>query len=293
MSLLSLSELNALSADAFGARLADIFEHAPWVAGRAASLRPFGSVDALHDAMMNVVRELPEAELVKLLAGHPPLAGAAARAGTMTADSTREQGALALSQLSQEEFARWDALNAAYIDKFGFPFIICVRRHTLASVQRSFERRLRNDRTTELELAVQEIGRVSRLRLAARIDGALTNIAGQLTTHVLDTAHGRPAAEVRVELFETSASGERPIASALTNSDGRTSAPLLDGTPLRIGTYELRFHIGDYYRKLGAVAEEQPFLDVVPIAFGIGEAESHYHVPISVTPWAYSTYRGS
>lgn len=293
MSLLSLDDLNTLPAEDFGAGLADIFEHAPWVAGRAAGLRPYASVDVLHDAMMGVVRDLPEPQLVALLAGHPPLAGAAARAGTMTADSTREQGALALGQMSQDEFARWDALNASYLDKFGFPFIICVRRHTLASIQRSFKRRLQNDRATELKLAVQEISRVSRLRLAARIAGPLSNITGQLTTHVLDTAHGRPAAAVRVELLETSAIGERVIARATTNADGRTSKPLLDGSPLRIGTYELRFHIGDYYRRLGALGDEQPFLDVVPIAFGIGEAEAHYHVPLSVTPWAYSTYRGS
>jgi 2-oxo-4-hydroxy-4-carboxy-5-ureidoimidazoline decarboxylase len=294
MNRISLEQLNAMNADTFGARLADIFEHAPWVAARAAAGRPYAHVDALHDAMMAQVRALSETELVALLAGHPPLAGAAARAGTMTADSTKEQGALALGSLSQDEFSRWDALNAAYTEKFGFPFIICVRRHTLASIVRSFERRLNNDRATELKLAVQEIGRVSRLRLAARIEGqAPTNISGQLTTHVLDTAHGRPAAQVRVELFETTPEGERAIASALTNGDGRTDAPLLDGAPLRIGTYELRFHIGEYYRKLGAQVEEQPFLDVVPIAFGIGEAEAHYHVPISVTPWAYATYRGS
>jgi 2-oxo-4-hydroxy-4-carboxy-5-ureidoimidazoline decarboxylase len=294
MSPLTLQAINQASAGDFKARLADIFEHAPWVAASIVDQRPFTSVDALHDAMIASVHALPEPDLVKLLAGHPPLAGEAARKGTMTADSTREQGALALGSLSQADFARWDELNAAYSDKFGFPFIICVRRHTLASIVRSFERRLRNDRATELKLAVQEISRVSRLRLAARIEGhALSNISGQLTTHVLDTAHGRPAAEVRVELYETSAAGGQPIASTLTNRDGRTDLPLLDGSPLRIGTYELRFHIGDYYRKLGTLADEQPFLDVVPIAFGIGEAEAHYHVPLSVTPWAYSTYRGS
>jgi 2-oxo-4-hydroxy-4-carboxy-5-ureidoimidazoline decarboxylase len=289
----TLEELNRMPREAFLAALGDVFEHAPWVTGSVVDQRPFASVDALHTAMLASVRALPEDQLVALLAGHPALAGAAARAGTMTADSTKEQGALALEKLPGEQMARWDALNAAYQDKFGFPFIICVRRHTLASVLRSFEKRLARDRAAELVAAVEEIARVSRLRLAARVENhALPGIAGMLTTHVLDAAHGRPAPAVRVELFETSANGSHAIAQAVTNGDGRTR-PLLEGTPLRIGTYELRFHVGDYFRAIGAAVNDTPFLDVVPIAFGIGEAEGHYHVPISITPWAYSTYRGS
>jgi len=290
----TLEELNQMPRDAFLAQLGDVFEHAPWVTGSVVDQRPFSSVAAMHAAMLASVRALPEEKLVALLAGHPALAGAAARAGTMTADSTREQGALALEKLPEEQMAHWDALNSAYQAKFGFPFIICVRRHTLASVLRSFARRLAADRASELVAAVEEIGRVSRLRLAARIENhGMDEIVGRLTTHVLDAARGKPAPAVRVELFEKSTAGMHPIAQGVTNGDGRTAEPLLDGMPLRIGTYELRFHVGDYFRSLGEGDTEMPFLDVVPIAFGIGEPESHYHVPLSITPWAYSTYRGS
>jgi 2-oxo-4-hydroxy-4-carboxy-5-ureidoimidazoline decarboxylase len=116
---------------------------------------------------------------------------------------------------------------------------------------------------------------------------------GRLSTHVLDTHGGRPASGVRIELFEAGRSAHSLLAEAITNADGRTDAPLLGGGPLRIGRYELRFHIGEYFARNGAKLPEPAFLDVVPVRFAIGEAEGHYHVPLLVTPWSYSTYRGS
>ncbi|HEX8164514.1 MAG TPA: hydroxyisourate hydrolase [Beijerinckiaceae bacterium] len=115
---------------------------------------------------------------------------------------------------------------------------------------------------------------------------------GRLSTHVLDTMSGTPAAGVRVELY---ALGEerRLVASATTNADGRTDAPLLSGDALPGGAYELLFHVGDYFRGKGAVLPSPPFLDTVPVRFGIADASAHYHVPLLVSPFAYSTYRGS
>ncbi len=117
---------------------------------------------------------------------------------------------------------------------------------------------------------------------------------GRLSTHVLDTHAGHPAAGVTIELFELAAHGEpRMIASVTTNLDGRTDQPLIGGRPIPIGRYELRFHVGDYFARRGAPHSDPPFLDVVPVAFAVAEAEGHYHVPLLVTPWSYSTYRGS
>jgi 2-oxo-4-hydroxy-4-carboxy-5-ureidoimidazoline decarboxylase len=111
---------------------------------------------------------------------------------------------------------------------------------------------------------------------------------------VLDTHGGRPAEGVAVELFELSAAGERAlIAHAVTNRDGRTDAPLIDGRPLPIARYELRFHVADYFAARGAPQADPPFLDVVPVAFTVAEPEGHYHVPLLVSPWSYTTYRGS
>jgi 5-hydroxyisourate hydrolase len=115
-----------------------------------------------------------------------------------------------------------------------------------------------------------------------------------LTTHVLDTAHGRPASGVAIELHALAAGGGRTlIASALTNADGRTDAPLLSPAEARVGVFELTFHVGAYFRRHGASTAEPPFLDVVPVRFAIADAKAHYHVPLVVTPWSYSTYRGS
>ena len=108
-----------------------------------------------------------------------------------------------------------------------------------------------------------------------------------LTTHVLDTALGRPAAGVGITLHRD---GEE-LARAVTNADGRTDGPLL--AELEAGVYELRFAVGDYLRGAGHVVSDPPFLDVVPIRFGVAAPGEHHHVPLLVSPWAYSTYRGS
>ena len=115
---------------------------------------------------------------------------------------------------------------------------------------------------------------------------------GRLTTHVLDTASGIPARGMRVELLRIDGTA-LPVAAISTNSDGRAPAPLLEGDALRAGEYELHFHVAGYFRSRGAALSDPPFLDVVVIRFGIGDASQHYHVPLLVSPWSYSTYRGS
>jgi 5-hydroxyisourate hydrolase len=114
---------------------------------------------------------------------------------------------------------------------------------------------------------------------------------GRLTTHVLDTAKGRPAAGLEIELFRLG-SGEERVTAATTNSDGRVDRPLLEGADFVPGVYELRFHAGDYLKGHGHLPHPL-FLDVIPIRFGIASADEHYHVPLLLSPYGYSTYRGS
>jgi 5-hydroxyisourate hydrolase len=116
---------------------------------------------------------------------------------------------------------------------------------------------------------------------------------GQLTTHVLDTHSGTPAAGMRVELFRVDGGEATRLAETITNAGGRCDGPLLSGAALRPGVYELRFHAGAYFAARGVILPGPPFLDVVPVRFGIADAAGHYHVPLLVSPWAYSTYRGS
>jgi 5-hydroxyisourate hydrolase len=115
----------------------------------------------------------------------------------------------------------------------------------------------------------------------------------RLSTHVLDTAAGRPAAGLRIELHALAGAERSLIKVVSTNADGRTDEPLLTGAAYRPGHYELVFHAGDYFRSRGVILPEPAFIDVVPIRFGMHEADGHYHVPLLVSPYSYSTYRGS
>jgi hydroxyisourate hydrolase len=115
-----------------------------------------------------------------------------------------------------------------------------------------------------------------------------------LSTHVLDNVRGGPASGVSIELFSVMPDGARnALARASTNSDGRTDAPLISPADARVGTYEIVFHVGEYFRRTGANVAEPPFLDTIPIRFSIADPKAHYHVPLLVTPWSYATYRGS
>lgn len=290
----SFDALNKADKAEFVRLLDGLFEAAPWVAEQAYASRPFATVAALHDAMMAAVRSRPQPEQIAFVSCHPDLAGKAARAGTMAPASIVEQAGLGLDRLSDEEFRRFEKLNAEYRRKFGFPFVICVRRQTRDAVLDAFERRLGNGIDVELAAALDEIGHITRLRLVDRVQGAgMPVVAGRLSTHVLDTYHGRPAAGVTIELFEVGASARALLMMVVTNLDGRPGQPLIADQPLRIGTYELAFHIGDYFRSCGVTRDDRPFLDVVPVRFGISEPEGHYHVPLVATPWSYSVYRGS
>jgi 2-oxo-4-hydroxy-4-carboxy-5-ureidoimidazoline decarboxylase len=290
----TLADLNRMDLAAFDAAVSEAFELAPWVAAAVHPKRPFATVSELHAAMMDAVRTAPRDTQLAFLRNHPDLAGKAARAGAITDDSKSEQASAGLDTLSEEEFIRFHRLNDAYKAKFGFPFMICVRRHTRDSILKQFERRLPHDEATEFAAALQEVFYITRLRIAAKVAGeGMPKVDGRISTHVLDTHAGRPAVGVAIELYELAGERYHRITSAATNADGRTDQPLIGGRPLPIGRYELRFAVGDHYRRRGIEAGDPPFLDVVPLRFSVAEPEGHYHVPLLCTPWSYSTYRGS
>lgn len=298
--MVSLVELNRLSADRFARALGDIFEHSPWVAERAAKARPFSSVGVLHDIMVAIVRSAGDDERMELIRAHPDLAGKTARAGSLTASSAGEQTGAGLDRLSDEEYDRFDRLNRAYRDKFGFPFIIAVKGLTGGDILNAFERRLSQDPSSEKATALDQIARIARFRLDALVESepswgrTESSAKGRLTTHVLDTAHGRPAAQMRIALRRIDDEGEaKSLKVVRTNDDGRTDSPLLEGESLQPGSYELIFGAGDYFRAIGLHLPDPPFLDRVPIRFGVADPKGHYHVPLLVSPWSYSTYRGS
>jgi 2-oxo-4-hydroxy-4-carboxy-5-ureidoimidazoline decarboxylase len=291
----SLSDLNACSKADFVAALANIFEYSPWIAEQVASARPFAGVNRLFDAMKVAVDRAPPELRVALIKAHPDLANKTQRAAGLTAESSAEQDSVGLDRLSNAEYEAFERVNNAYRAKFGFPYIVCVRRHTKDSILRDFERRVPNDAKTEIQKSIEEIFRIAALRVDQLVvsDDRL-QVHGRLSTHVLDTHSGRPAAGIAVELVELSDLGaSRVVAHTTTNGDGRTDQPLIHGRPVPIGSYELTFGVGSYFAGRQVVTSDPPFLDQIPLRFSVSEPEGHLHVPLLVTPWSYATYRGS
>jgi len=230
-----------------------------------------------------------------LIKAHPDLANKTQRAAGLTAESNAEQNSVGLDRLSDAEYEAFERANNAYRSKFGFPYIVCVRRHTRDSILHDFERRLPNDPATETQKSIEEICRIAALRLDQLVtaeDHLAVN--GRLSTHVLDTHNGRPAAGIAVELLELSDLGtSRVVTRTVTNSDGRTDQPLIGDRPVPIGKYELVFSVAEYFAGRQVPLSEPPFLDRIPLRFAVSEPEGHLHVPLLVTPWSYATYRGS
>jgi 2-oxo-4-hydroxy-4-carboxy-5-ureidoimidazoline decarboxylase len=295
MSMTPLADLNACSKADFVAALANIFEYSPWIAEKAAGVRPFAGVVQLFEAMKAAVERAPPELRLALIRAHPDLADKTQRATGLTAESGAEQNSVGLDRLSDAEYRAFERVNNAYRAKFGFPYIVCVRRHTKESILRDFERRLPNGVTTEVANSIGEICRIAALRLDQLVasDDRLP-VHGRLSTHVLDTHSGKPAAGIPVELIELSAFGEhRVVTRTQTNHDGRTDQPLIGGRPVPIGDYELRFKVAAYFASKNVPMSDPPFLDSIPLRFSVADPEGHLHVPLLVTPWSYATYRGS
>jgi 2-oxo-4-hydroxy-4-carboxy-5-ureidoimidazoline decarboxylase len=245
--------------------------------------------------MKQVVDNAPAEQRLALIRVHPDLANKTQRAAGLTAESNAEQNSVGLDRLSDAEFEAFERVNNAYRTKFGFPYIVCARRQTRDSILRDFERRLPNDVTTETGTSIGEICRIAALRLDQLVTSVdKLPVHGRLSTHVLDTHSGKPAAGISVVLTELSDLGEaRVVAHAVTNNDGRTDQPLIGGRPVPIGRYELMFSVGDYFAGRDVPMSEPPFLDKIPLRFSVSDPEGHLHVPLLVTPWSYATYRGS
>lgn len=191
--------------------------------------------------------------------------------------------------------ATTDAHSLAPCSLVGFCFIMAVRNATKHTILRAFESRMHNAVGVELEECLANVHKIAWMRMIERVEYART---GSLTCHVLDTALGCPAAGMRITLHRIHAnpdgeSTREALCDVVTNDDGRTGA-VLAGEAFKAGVYEWTFYVADYFAgKPGAWVAGQPFLTVVPLRFGVDNAEAHYHVPLLCSPWSYSTYRGS
>ena len=162
---MTLAALNALDEDAFTATVGPVFEDSPWLARAAARRRPFASLGALEAALVDELRSAGVERQTALIAAHPDLAGRLAREGRLTPASRAEQTGAGLDTLTDDERARFDRLNASYRARFNFPFVICARHHTKASILEAMERRVQHTREDEIATALDEIGAIARLRL--------------------------------------------------------------------------------------------------------------------------------
>ncbi len=286
-SVFDLAAVNSLDIEAFSARLGGIFEHSPWVARAAYAVRPFPSIAVLHATMVSVVAHSGPDRQLALLRAHPELA----RPASLTAASASEQGGMGLDRLNAEEAALFDARNAAYREKFGFPFIIAVRgQKDRAAILAAMTARLDHTAEEEIAAALAEVAKIARFRLDDLIvaDKAPGPAAGRLTVHVLDTAEGKPAAGLQLKLYRLADGTRIRLGIWRTNADGRCEAPLLSGAALLAGTYEVVFDILGW-RGVPDVG----FYDLIPIRFRVTDPAAHYHIPLLLSPFGYSTYRGS
>ena len=167
----SLAGLNELSQGDFIRLIGPVFEHSPWIAELTWAKRPFESVAALHRALCETVLAADESKKLALIRAHPDLAGRAARAGTLTPASAREQAIGGLDRLSAEEAALFDKYNREYRERFGFPFVVCARQNKKEAILAGFERRLTHSREQEIEAALAEIFKIADLRLRDLISG--------------------------------------------------------------------------------------------------------------------------
>lgn len=162
---LTIDQINRLEQPQFVAALGFVFEQSPWIAAETWQARPFADLRQLHAAMCTVMRSASSQQQIALIRAHPDLAGKAAIAGTLTAESTREQASAGLNQLTPEEFAEFTRLNGAYRNRFGFPFVICVREQTRRSILDHFVARLEHTPEQEVATALDEIAKIAWLRL--------------------------------------------------------------------------------------------------------------------------------
>lgn len=162
---MTLADLNSFSQEEFVRIVGPVFEHSPWIAEVTWTKRPFPTLEALHVGLCQTVSDAGEAKQIALIRAHPDLVGRAALAGTLTRESTGEQASAGLNRLTPEEIATFQSSNAAYRERFGFPFVICARLNKKEAILRGFEVRLKNSREQEIRTALEEIGKITWLRL--------------------------------------------------------------------------------------------------------------------------------
>jgi 2-oxo-4-hydroxy-4-carboxy-5-ureidoimidazoline decarboxylase len=288
---ISISEINQMSDAGFCSYLSGLFEKTTWIVASAAPLRPFASKGALFAAMVDSLMRAEPARKLALLQAHPVLGGQAARRGEMTAESRSEQAGLGFQSITGDEERVFADLNQAYLDRFGFPFIIAVRgQRDRQAIAAALRQRFESSPEAERETALAEVIKIARFRF----DGLVAEDKTQdmmspltLSIHVLDTAGGSPGAGLAFSLSRIEEGDIRAvIATGVTDAAGRWAMD--HAAPLQPGVYEIVFDAADYQEAQG----RDSFYDRIAVRFRMKPAAGHHHIPLILSPFGYSTYRG-
>jgi hydroxyisourate hydrolase len=294
---MTLAELNALGEEAATHELLRCCGSTRWAREMAAA-RPFADLASLSAAADKIWAALDQSDWLEAFAAHPKIgAGRAGRAGgagtagrdgengggvDTTAWSAEEQAGAASG--SSDVVARLEEANREYEARFGFIFIVCATGKSADEMLGLLQRRLDNDVHIELRIAADEQRKITRLRIAKLLEAR-----GTITTHVLDTARGCPGAGIGVVLEIRNGDGWSPVGRGTTDGNGRLTT-LTQTAAMVAGEYRLTFDAGGYQRARGVA---DPFFPDIKITFTVADAGAHFHVPLLLSPFGYSTYRGS
>jgi len=293
----TVSELLASDTEVIVSIIGGIYEHSPWVVEEFLEKGPssqISTVSDLADRLKSIVDEASEDKKLSLLRAHPDLCEKVEAMKLLTAESQEEQSKSGLQSMEGEELKKFKTMNDSYKKKFGFPFILAVRNASKNTVLSALEGRLKSSSSQrEFNIAIENVHKIAWMRLLSKVN--TDDAAGFLTCHVLDTANGIPADKMRIVLTRLAPEESAGVVGEfITNDDGRLEGgPALKGKDFIVGTYEWQFYAGDYFAAKGQSMNGNPFLDVIPLRFGIDNPDDHYHVPLLVSPWSFSTYRGS
>lgn len=286
---MNLDRLNQLPADEAHRALSACCGATRWVEGMV-NRRPFRDLADLFESAEAIWAALTPEDWREAFTHHPRIGDLDALrkrfGGKQGWAGSEQSGALAASE---ELLSALSEGNRVYEERFGHIFIVCATGKTAAEMLMLLEERLLNDPATELSVAASEQARITRLRLEKLVDMS-TRHHSAITTHVLDTSRGRPAEGVPLALDHLDAEvGWKKLANAMTDADGRVKHLLPPDHSLASGAYRLIFDVATYYRRHGG----ECFYPSVPIHFEVKDTGQHYHVPLLLSPFGYSTYRGS
>ena len=298
MSERSINEIDAMSLDSAAQSLLACCGSQTWCCSMA-SQRPFGGLGNLHRVADQVFDKLTRADWLEAFSAHPKIGDLESLrmkfVGNLQWSSGEQAG---VSKADEQTLARLAEGNEQYLARFGYIFIVCASGKTAAEMLSLLESRLPNAEDVELEIAAAEQRKITHLRIDKFIgsadseplsESALQRMSSPITTHILNTAAGRPAQGVTVVLSRWHEGELTQLGQAKTDSDGRVSAGLIDSADYGPGEYQIRFETSEYFAAQGT----DTFYPRITIDFSVEADEEHYHVPLLLNPFGYTTYRGS